>query len=257
VLSVGTTIVTARLAPAIYPNPQQVQVTLLGTSSQLDLSLLNPSVWIAQGSTVSIPLNARVLSNGSPVSGSTVNYQVRQGTGALSSAVSQTDAYGNASVNLQVNSLSLPVQVTVCVAPGNSSCQVFNAIVVPVSSLQLQAVAGTLQIVSPATAFQPVIVRVIDSSVPPNPVLGAGVLFVSYVGRLGQNQTIVWAGEAGISQPSMPVIIGKSQTTVQSDINGLASPPLSTQGIPGNVAVVGTATAGTSSVQFEGQQLDP
>ena len=114
-----------------------------------------------------------------------------------------------------------------------------NAIAVPVSSFQLQAVAGTLQIVPPATAFQPVIVRVTDSSVPPNPVLGAGVLFLSYIGRLGQNQTILWAGEAGISQPSTPVIIGKSQATVQSDINGLASIPLSSQGISGNVRLEG------------------
>jgi hypothetical protein len=257
VQSAGTMTVAAKLAPAIYPNPQQVQVTLLGTSSQLDLSLLNPSVWIAQGSTVNIPLNARVLSNGNAVSGSTVSYQITGGVGTLGSPAAQTDAHGNASVNLQVTSLSAPVQVTACIPPGNNSCQLFNAIAVPVSSLQLQAVAGTLQIVPPATAFQPVIVRVTDSSVPPNPVLGAGVLFLSYIGRLGQNQTILWAGEAGISQPSTPVIIGKSQTTVQSDINGLASIPLSTQGIPGNVAVAGTATAGTSVVQFTGEQLGP
>lgn len=169
----------------------------------------------------------------------------------------QTDANGIASANLLVNPASAPVQVTVCVAPGNNSCQVFNATVVPASSLQLQAVAGTLQILAPATAFQPIIIRVTDSSVPPNPVLGAGVLFVSYVGRLGQSQTIIWAGEAGISQPSMPVIIAKSQTTVQSDINGLATVPISTQGVSGSVAVVGTATAGNSIVQFAGQQLGP
>jgi len=35
VLSLGITTITARLAPASYPNPQQVQTTVLGTSSQL------------------------------------------------------------------------------------------------------------------------------------------------------------------------------------------------------------------------------
>ena len=54
------------------------------------------------------------------------------------------------------------------------------------------------------TVFQPVIVRVIDSSNPPHDVLGASVLFQSYVGRLPKNQPIVWTGEAGISQPGMP-----------------------------------------------------
>ena len=249
--------VIAKLAPATYPVPQQVQVVLPGTSSQLDLSLLTPSVWIAQGATVTLPLSARVLSNGNPVNGSVVNYQITQGFATLSNSAAQTDASGNASVNLQVTSLSALVQVRICVAPNNSPCQIFGANVVPVSSLQLQPVAGTLQIVPARQNFQPVIVRVTDSSSPPNPVLGAGVLFLSYVGRLPQNQPIVWTGESSISQPTTPVIVSKSQTTVQSDINGLASVPLSTLGISGNVAIVGSATAGTSSVQYEAQQLGP
>ena len=144
-----------------------------------------------------------------------------------------------------------------CVGPNNSPCQIFGANVVPASSFQVQAVAGTLQIVPAGQSFQPVIVRVSDSSSPPNPVLGSSVLFLSYVGRLPQNQPIVWAGEASISQPVTPVIVSKSRTTVQSDINGLASIPLSTLGISGNVAVVGSATAGTSTVQYEAQQLGP
>jgi hypothetical protein len=53
----------------------------------------------------------------------------------------------------------------------------------------------------------------------------------------------------------MPVILGKSQATVQLDANGLASFPLSAGGISGNVAVVGTAIAGSTSLQFAAQQL--
>jgi len=102
-----------------------------------------------------------------------------------------------------------------------------------------------------------VIVRVVESSNPPNPVLGANVVFLSYVGRMAQNQPIVWAGEAGISQVGMSVILAKSQSTVQSDINGLASISLSTAGISGNVAVVGSAIVGGSSVRFAAQQLGP
>jgi hypothetical protein len=88
-------------------------------------------------------------------------------------------------------------------------------------------------------------------------VLGASVFFQAYVGRVPQNQPILWSGESGISQPGMPVILGESQATAQSDANGLASFPLSTAGISGNVAVVGSATAGTASLQFMGQQLGP
>src|SRR6266545_2612193 len=88
---------TAQLAPASYPRPQQVQTTVLGVSSSLDLSLPAPSLWIAQGTTLSVPFTARVLSNGNPVSGATVNYQIAQGTGSLSSPITHTNASGYAS----------------------------------------------------------------------------------------------------------------------------------------------------------------
>src|SRR5262249_42366503 len=72
--------------------------------TQLDLSLLNPSVWIAQGATLRVPLSARAISNGTPIIGRTVTYQITQGAASLSSATAQTDIGGNASVNLQINS---------------------------------------------------------------------------------------------------------------------------------------------------------
>jgi IPT/TIG domain len=257
VLSAGALTVTAKLAPASYSNPRQVQATLLGTSSQLDLSLMTPPVWIAQGATVALPVAARVLSNGSPVSGAALNYQITAGSGTLSAASVVTDSNGNASVSLQVNSLSASVRVSVCVGPGNSPCQILNATMVQGSSLQLQAVSGTLQIAAPAQNFLPVTVRVIDSDTPPHPVQGTNVAFLAYIGRMAGNEPIVWAGEAGVSQPSMPVILAKSRATVQSDINGTARFQISTDGISGNVAIVGTATAGSNSVEFEAQQLGP
>ena len=257
VLSANVITLTAKLAPASYSNAQQVQATLLGTSSQLDLSLTTPVVWIAQGATVSWPLTARVLANGNPAGAMSVNYQITRGGGTLSAPAALTGSNGYATVNLQLSSVAAAVQVSVCVAPSNSPCQVFNATVVATSSLQLQPVAGSLQITASGRSFQPVVVRVMDSSSPPNGVLGASVFFQSYAGRMPQNQPIIWTGEAGISQPGMPVILAKSQATVQSDVNGVASFPLSTGGVSGNVAVVGSATAGTASLQFAAQQLGP
>jgi hypothetical protein len=80
-LSAGVITIAARLAPATYSSPQQVTTTLLGTSSQLDLSLIDPKVWIAQGSAITLPIIARLLSNGSPVSGTSLNYQITNGRG--------------------------------------------------------------------------------------------------------------------------------------------------------------------------------
>jgi hypothetical protein len=257
VLSANVMTLTAKLAPASYSAPRQVQVTLLGTESQLDLSLLIPSVWVAQGAAVNVPLTVRVLSNGSGASGKTVNYQITQGIGTLSAASAQTNSNGYASLNLQLNSATTGAQVSICVAPNNSPCQTFNAMVVSTASLRLQPVSGTLQITSPGQSFQPAAFRVMDSATPPHPVLGGGVFFQSFVGRMPQNEPILWAGEAGISQPAMPVILAQSQAAVQSDANGLAAFPLSTGGISGNVAVVGSASVGNTSVQFAAQQLGP
>jgi hypothetical protein len=257
VLSAGLNTITAKLAPATYSSPQQIVTTLLGTSSQLDLSLFTPRVWVAQGATVTLPLTARLLSNGTPVVGSQVNYQIAQGVGALSAASAQTDGNGFASVNLQVNSASAGIQASVCAAPNNNPCQIFSAFVAPLSSLQLKSVAGILQIVPSGQGFQPVVMRVTDGSTPPDPVLGASVLFQSYVGRVSKNQPIVWTGETGISQPAMPVILAAPRATIVSDVNGLASFAISSSGVSGDVAVVGSATVGNSGVSFEGQQLGP
>lgn len=256
-LSAGVISLNAKLAPASYSNPKQVQATLLATTSQLDISLLTPPIWIAQGATITLPITARLMSNGVPVSGTTLNYQVTAGSGSLSAAGVQTDSTGKSSVNLQVSSLAASVRVTVCVAPANSPCQVLNATMVQTTSLQLQAVAGTLQVAGPGEIFQPLSVRVVDSSTPPHSVSGANVAFIAYIGRMPGNEPIVWAGQSTISQPAMPIILAESQLNVQSDANGIASFPISAAGISGNVAIVGSATLGNASVGFEAQELGP
>jgi hypothetical protein len=257
VLSAGVLTLTAKLAPASYSSPQQVQTTLLGTESALDLVLITPPLWVAQGAIVVVPVAARVLSNGVPATGKTLNYQITAGIGALSAASGATDANGNVSVNLQISALAASVRVSVCVAPGNSPCQILSATMVQTSSLQLQPVSGMIQIAAPSQSFQPVAVRVLDSSSPPHPVLGANVAFLDYIGRMPENEPIIWVGESSISQPGMPVILAESQATVQSDINGTSSFALSTGGVSGNVAVIGTATAGISSLEYEAQELAP
>jgi hypothetical protein len=68
-LSAGVTILTAQLAPASYAQPQQVQTTVLGVSSNLDLCLPTPSVWIAQGAALSVPLIASQPTGASDING--------------------------------------------------------------------------------------------------------------------------------------------------------------------------------------------
>ena len=81
--TVGASTITATLAPASYTPAKFVQATVSGTSSAKDLALLTPKVWVTQGATIDIPFRARLQSNGLPLSGQTLNWQIALGSGKL------------------------------------------------------------------------------------------------------------------------------------------------------------------------------
>jgi hypothetical protein len=218
----GVATITATLAPGVYNPSQSVAATLLATSSSLDIGVTTPYLWVAQGVTVSVPITARVVSTGVPQAGDTVNFRIAQGSGSLSSASAVTNSSGYASVTLTLTNFTANVQLTACVAPANSPCQTVYGNAVAAGLLNLQAVAGAGQVIT-GQAFQPLTVRVTDSSTPPNPVLGASVLFQSTVLRPPGNGLTLTSGDPTVTQTGMPVILSATQTSVQSDPNGLAS----------------------------------
>jgi IPT/TIG domain len=257
VLTAGVMTITAQLAPASYSSPQQVQTTLLGTESALDLSLLSPYAWIAQGTSVNLTLTARALSNGLPINGRTLNYYLDKGSATLNPPSAQTNTNGYASSTLEISSLSGDVQVSVCAEPGDAPCTTFYGTAVPASSVRLQAVAGDLQLIDVGPTFQPITIRVTDTSAPPHPVVGVVVLFQSLVGRTNNDAPIVSGGDTNITNNPMPIILGTEQTAVTSDANGLASMQPSTGGFQGALAILGTVTAGPGSLPFQLQSLWP
>jgi len=218
----GNAVITATLAPGVYSPAQSVGATLSATSSSSDIGVTTPNLWIAQGASLSVPLTARVVSLGAPQSGKQVNFFLDQGSGSLSSGSSMTNSNGNASVMLTLTNFSVGMQLSACVAPSNNPCQNISANPVAAAMVKLQAVTGAGQVVA-GSAFQPLTVRVVDSSTPPNPVLGASVLFQSTVLRPAGNDQGLTPGAPTVTQTGMPVFLGASQTTVQSDVNGLAS----------------------------------
>lgn len=256
VLTAGVMTITAQLAPASYQSPQQVQAQLVGTSSALDIALSPEYVDIAQGANVNVPLTARVLSNGSPQNGSTVDYILVKGSAMLSASTLTTDANGYATSALQIANMSADVQVAVCVGPQNAPCQTFYGTSAPLSVLRLQPVSGTTQLVAVGQSFQPVTVEVTDNSMPPIPVLGASIGFQSVVARSNSNQPVITIGETTITQPALPVILSSSLQVAASDGNGLASIQPSA-GIQGATIILGTASAGSASVQYQLQSLWP
>ena len=241
----GNAVITAALAPGVYTPAQSVAASLTVTSSSLDIGVDTPNLWIAQGASLSMPLTARVVSLGAPQSGVTVNFTIAQGSGSLSSTSAVTDSNGYASVRLTVTNFTVTMKLNACVAPANNPCQNIFANAVPVATLNLQAVAGAGQVVAGA-AFQPLMVRVTDFSAPPNAILGASVLFQSTVLRPAGNDLTLAPGSS-VTQTGMPVILSASQSTAQSDINGVASFVPSVGSFTGSLEIQIQVSAGTTA----------
>ena len=235
----GSATITATLAPGVYSPASSVTASLTATESSSDIGVDSPYLYVSQGATVNLPLTVVVLSNGVPQNNSTVNFTVVNGSGTLSAPSAPTNSSGNATVTLTLTQISALVQVSACVAPGNTPCGTFYVNPVPLAQQNLQPVAGAGQ-VSTGQAFQPITVRVTDSSTPPNPVIAAPVVSQTTILRPG-------GSEPGGGGGSMPVILQVSQNTVTSGANGLASitPSFGTFSPPVDVDV--QIAAGTSA----------
>ncbi len=237
----GVATITATLAPAAYGSAQTVNATLEAIESSSDIGVLTPYLWISQGATASVPLTARVLSNGVPQANARVNFAVLQGSGTLSAASAATNSTGYASVTLSVAQFAALAEVSACVAPANEPCQIIYANPVPASQQQLWPVAGAGQI-SVGSAFQPLVVRVTDSSSPPNAVLAAPVLFQTTIFRPVASQS-----GTNPTNPVLPVILSASQGNAATDINGLASLVPSSGGFSPPLEVDVEISAGTTA----------
>ena len=252
----GTGQVTAQLAPASYANPSTAVATLTGVSSNLDIALVGQLTKVEQGTIVTVPLLARVLSPSGPQPGVQVNFQIAAGgSGVLGAASVVTDANGKAPNTLLLAPVSTGVQVIACVAPTNNPCKTFVVNSVPVSALQIEAVSGTQQVITEREPVLPVTVLVTDNSIPPYPVFGATVTFLNILSRSQTNAPVTVIDGQG-NPNSDPVILGSVTTVGASDANGLAViAPWATPVLAGE-EINGTATVDSGAqVPFSLQVL--
>jgi hypothetical protein len=251
----GVSSITATLAPGVYNPAQAVAATLSATSSPTAIGMTTPYLWVAQGATVSVPVTARVLSSGTPKSGATVNFNIAQGSGSLSAGSAVTNSSGYASVTLTLTNFTANVQLTACVS-GGSPCATVYGNAVAVTQLNLQAVSGAGQVVT-GKPFQALVVRVTDSSTPPNPVLAASVQFQSTVLRTAGDNPVLTPGDPSVSQTGMLVILSENQSTVLSDSNGLASFVPSAGSFTGPLEVEVEVSAGTTAALQDAMETIP
>jgi hypothetical protein len=249
-MATGVSTITATLAPALLGNSKSVSAIVNAIESSSDIGAINPYLSISQGASVSLPLTVRLLSNGVPRNNVQVHFTVVTGSGTLSPASPKTNASGYATSTLTLNQIATGAQVAACVAPANAPCAPFYLTSVSLAQQKLQAVAGAGQ-VSTGSPFEPVTVRVVDLSSPPNPVIAAPVTFRTTVMRAGGSSSVSIGGESNPENPSSPVILQVTQSTATTNLNGLASVVPSAGGFSPPVEVDLTATAGTSAILDE------
>ncbi len=232
----GQSTITIALAPASYTPPQSQQATVVGTSSTLDLVAVTPTRWVGQGATLAVPLTVEALDLGVPKANVVVNFAVTKGTASLSAGNATTNASGFATITAQVTNQNADVQVSACVAPNNSPCQIFTLFSTPSSLWTLETVSGSSQVVPTGQSFQPLVMRVTDGSLAADPVMGVNVTFKTTLARVPEN--------------GMPVILGSSQTQVVSAQDGVAS-IVPSAGSVGPCDVFITVSAGQSTAEFQ------
>ena len=243
----GVATITASLAPASYMPPKSVQTSVSGVSSSKDLALFSPKIYVAQGATLTVPFTARLLANGAPLGGQTLNWKIGIGTGTMSPASVVTDGDGYGRSTLRLTNLAGDVQGTVCLAPTNNPCQTFYVVPVASSVIKLQAVAGSLQTIVVGQSFQPILVRAINSATPPNPVMGVSVTFQNMIFMPDADAPVEISGDDGSSEHAMKVLLGSSQDTLVTDVNGMASWAPSTGGFLRPLEIEITASAGVAT----------
>ena len=167
-------------------------------------------------------LHARVVENGAAASGKTVSFQLLRGQGTLSTSSVTSNSLGDVSSTLTVTSLSSQISVGACV-PSTSACTTFNVFPVAETGLVLQKISGDGQYAAPGGSFAPVMVRVVDSSIPDKPVLGVPVVFhVTALRAQGQSAPAL-DGEVLSGRFAGGVVVSSSDNAVLSNAQGMAS----------------------------------
>jgi hypothetical protein len=191
------------------------------------------------------------LKQGEPQSGTVINFNVERGISSLSAASVTTKSSGFASTTAHLTNHSADVQVSACVAPGNSPCQSFTLFATPPSLWKLETVSGAAQAIADEQAFQPLVLRVTDGSSAANSVMGVKVTFQTTLARVPRDTGFRQDGDTIVGGTAMPVILGITTTQVLSDVDGLAKMTPDDGDVSGPSELMINASAGNAAAEYE------
>ncbi len=246
VTSAGSTTLTAALS-----NGATVSATVLGVSSALAVSAAPPKSYVAKNTAATVPLLARVVGSGLPLSGLLVEFQVMLGSGTVSPATVTTDANGEAHATLTVANLTSEVRLSACVGvTPQTACDIFYLYAVTTTGTRLENAGGDAQWVAPGKAFAPVMVRVTDAGTPPQIVAGAAVKFHATAFQIQDTTQRTLRGEVIFGHNPQVITLGSADATVNSNGWGLASFTPSFPQITGAAVIEVVASSGNQQVTF-------
>jgi hypothetical protein len=249
VKAAGTNTVTATL-----PNGKFATADTSG-STGLRLTAVKPFTAILAGSVVGSPLAVQLMNSGTPVSGQQINYSITSGTGSLSTASAITNASGIATSTLTKSNATSILVVTAC-PPLGTACVTFTVQPVPLSNVQIQKTSGDGQLLLVGQNPQPIVLRVTDTSSPPNPVASVPVSISGVVYRAPATPDCTLSD--GVCRPAANVVVSRFSSTIMSDPNsGTVSYQPVLQSGWGAVRIVIVASAGDASQQFSMQVVAP
>lgn len=209
------------------------------------LTALTPTLYLAAGATIEWPVQALVLSNGSPVTGQSVNWQSVSGVTAPGTA-SITNSSGIASATLTAGPLAEGATATsnACVV-STTSCAPFNVFGSRPEFGSLIAVSGTDQSIATAATPTPVVLRTLDIN--GNAMAGATVTVTQAL--------YAWAAQCpphGRCVQS-PLIATQNSTATSALDGSITITPLTSPGIATRLLGI-AATGNSASLLFTVEQ---
>jgi hypothetical protein len=219
VKAVGPSVIQASL-----PTGGSTAVTINGVAATFEIALDHPNFYVAAGANATLSVSATVVVNGTPAANQTVNFLVNSGSATFDPASPVTNSNGIASTLVSVGQVTSDVNISACVAPGDSPCRTLMVYPVTSNNIKLQTVGGDQQTIGVGQNFAPVSLKVTDVNA--NPVSSVAVAFLVDVYRAQTEAIRVVNGEAVTFRRAEPVMLQTFTATVVSDGNGLVTLPI-------------------------------
>jgi len=203
------------------------------------------SLSVAAGATVSWPVQALVLSAGSPAIGQTVNWTVTSGLTLSGAASTTSNASGIASTTITVGPLAEGATATVkaCVN-GTQNCTTFSVLGARPAYAWVEAISGTAQSVASTTTPAQVVLRLRDMN--GNAMAGGTVALYQAV--------YAWAPPCAVhGRCTASQLLAQQTATATSALDGtVVFTPASLSGVATNMtAVAATGNSSTLAIAIE------